>query len=124
MQKNLLYCSLFIALVSFAPVGIPDIIKALKTGNAHETAGFFDNNVEITLPDKSTSANKQQAEAILQNFFKENPVKDFKVIHESKNQSSEYCIGTLATANGVFRTTIYIKEKNGISLIQELRFEK
>ena len=124
MKKFLLYLTLFIALVSFAPGSIPDIIKALKTGNAHETASYFDNTVEITLPDKSTSANKQQAEAILQNFFKDNPVKDFKVLHQSKNASSEYCIGTLATANGVFRTTIYTKEKNGNALIQELRFEK
>ena len=124
MKKILLYCSLFIALVSFVHAGIPDIVKALKAGNASEIARYFDNNVEITLPDKSISANKQQAEAILQNFFKENPVKDFKVLHQGKNQSSEYCIGTLVTGNGVFRTTIYTKEKNGIALIQELRFEK
>lgn len=124
MKKNLLTLSVFILLVSFTSVSIPDIIKALKTGNAHETAGYFDNTVEITLPGKSVSANKQQAEAILEEFFKNNSVKDFKVLHQSKNESSEYCIGTLSTANGVFRTTIYTKEKNGQALIQELRFEK
>jgi len=124
MKKNLLTLFVFILLVSFTSVSIPDIIKALKTGNAHETAGYFDNTVEITVPGKSISANKQQAEAILEEFFKNNAVKDFKVLHQSRNESSEYCIGTLSTANGIFRTTIYTKEKSGQALIQELRFEK
>lgn len=124
MKKCLLFISIFIFLVSFKSGILPDLIKSLKTGNAHETASYFDNTVEITTPDKSTSANKQQAEVILQNFFSDNPVKDFKVLHQSKNESSEYCIGTLITSNGVFRTTIYTKEKNGQPLVQELRFEK
>lgn len=124
MKKNLLTVFVFIMLASFTSVSIPDIIKALKTGNAHGTAGYFDNTVEITVPGKSISANKQQAEAILEDFFKSNAVKDFKVLHQSKNESSEYCIGTLLTTNGVFRTTIYTKEKSGQALIQELRFEK
>ncbi|MEO8853911.1 MAG: DUF4783 domain-containing protein [Ginsengibacter sp.] len=124
MKKCLLFIPALFLFASFIPGIVPDIIKSLKSGNAHETASFFDNNVEITVPGQSTSANKQQAEVILQNFFRDNPVKDFKVIHQSKNETSEYCIGTLITANGNFRTTIYTKQKNGQDLIQELRFEK
>lgn len=124
MKKFLLLFPLFVLFASFARIDIADIIKALKTGNAHETANYFDNTVEITLPGKSVSGNKQQAESMLQDFFKDNPVKDFRIIHQSKNGSSEYCIGTLTTASGVFRTTIYTKEKSGDALIQELRFEK
>ena len=124
MKKYLLFIPAFFLFASFISSIVPDIIKSLKSGNAHDTAGYFDNTIEITVPGQSTSANKQQAEVILQNFFSDNPVKDFKVIHQSKNETSEYCIGTLITANGSFRTTIYTKQKNGQDLVQELRFEK
>lgn len=124
MKKYLLFIPAFILFASLISSIVPDIIKSLKSGNAHDTAGYFDNTIEITVPGQSISANKQQAEVILQNFFRDNPVKDFKVIHQSKNETSEYCIGTLITANGSFRTTIYTKQKNGQDLVQELRFEK
>jgi len=124
MKKYLLFIPAFFLFASFISSIVPDLIKSLKSGNAHDTAGYFDNTIEITVPGQSTSANKKQAEVILQNFFRDNPVKDFKVIHQSKNETSEYCIGTLITTNGTFRTTIYTKQKNGQDLVQELRFEK
>ena len=42
--------------------GIDDVIAAMKTGNASQVAKFFDNNVEITMPDKGNSYSKSQGE--------------------------------------------------------------
>ena len=111
----------FIAFSSFS--GIDDVVNAVKSGNAAQIAKFFDNTVEITMPDKSNSYSKSQAELVLKDFFSNNPVKSFEVIHKGENAGSQYCIGTLSTKNGSFRTTIFMKQKGDKQLLQEIRFE-
>jgi len=105
------------------PVGLDDVIAAIRSGNAAAVARFFDNSVEIGMPDKSNNYSKSQAELVLKDFFTSNPVKNFEVIHKGENAGSQYCIGTLQTKNGVYRTTIYMKQKDKKQVLQELRFE-
>lgn len=124
MKKNLLSALIVTVFSSFTYISFTEIINAIKSGNATEVAKYFDNTVEITFPQKSNSYSKNQAQIVLHDFFNQNPVKDFQVIHQSENAGSEYCIGNLTTVNGVFRTTIYIKQTGAKELIQELRFEK
>lgn len=124
MKKYLLSFLILIISSSFTSISFSQIINAIKTGKSDEVAKFFDSTVEITLPDKSNSYSKSQAELVLHEFFTNNPVKNFEVVHQSENGNSQYCIGNLSTSNGVFRTTIYIKQKGQKQLVQELRFEK
>jgi hypothetical protein len=99
-------------------IGIEEVITAMQSGNAAQIAKFFDSSVEITMSDKSNSYSKSQAEMILKDFFATNIVKSFE-----ENAGSEYCIGRLTTKGGVFRTTIYMKQKGDQQVVQELRFE-
>ena len=80
-------------------------------------------NIEIALPEKSNSYSKDQAELVLKDFFSTNTVKSFEVLHKGENGGSLYCIGTLVTKSGSFRTTIFMKQKGEKLLLQELRFE-
>jgi hypothetical protein len=124
MKRYLLPLFTFILFSSFTISSFTEIINAIKSGNAAEVAKYFDTTVEITFPEKSNSYSKSKAEVELRNFFNNNSVKDFKVIHQGKNEVSQYCIGNLTTNNGMYRTTIYTKQKGEIQLIQEIRFEK
>jgi len=123
MKKYVL--SLFILIISssFITISLAEIISAIKSGKSEEVAKYFDTTVEITLPSKSNSYSKSQAALVLNEFFDANPIKNFQVIHKSENEGSQYCIGNLTTINGVFRTTIYVKQKGDKQLVQELRFE-
>lgn len=102
--------------------GIDELITALRAGNSSQVARFFDNTVEITMPDKSNSYSKSQAELVLKDFFINNPVKNFEVIHKGENAGSQFCIGTLFTKAGAYRTTVFMKQKGDRQLLQELRF--
>ncbi|MEO5892683.1 MAG: DUF4783 domain-containing protein [Ferruginibacter sp.] len=116
--------ALLICLSSFVKnVGIDDVIAAMKTGSSASVAKYFDNSVEISMPDKSNSYSKSQAELVLKDFFASNPVKSFEIIHKGENAGSQYCIGTLQTKNGSYRTTIFMKQKDNKQVLQELRFE-
>ncbi len=124
MKNFVLAASLTAMLTAFAGTSFTEVVNALKSGNAAEVAKYFDNTVEITLPDKGSSYSKSQAELVLRDFFTSNPVKNFEVIHKSENSGSQYVIGSLTTNNGNFRTTIYLKQKGDKQLVQELRFER
>jgi hypothetical protein len=104
-------------------LSIDEVVNGLKNGDAAQIARYFDNIVEITMPDKSNNYSKNQAEIVLKDFFATNGVKTFEVIHKGENAGSQYCIGTLVTKNGSFRATVFMKQKNDRQLLQEIRFE-
>jgi hypothetical protein len=125
MKRIFTLLSLTAILSSFvlAP-GIDDIVNALKSGNASQIAKYFDNTVELTLPDKSNSYSKSQAEMILRDFFTGSSVRGFDVIHKGENNGGAiYCIGNLVTKMGVYRTTIFLKMRGNRQIMQEIRFE-
>ncbi len=47
---------------------IDEVINAMKAGNASDVARFFDNTVEINMPEKSNSYSRSQAELVLKDF--------------------------------------------------------
>jgi hypothetical protein len=116
---------LALALTSFAQrsSNIDAVIGALRSGNASELATYFDENVELTLPDQSDSYSKAQAVLILKDFFNNNGVKTFDVKHKGDNGGGQFCIGTLQTKSGNFRTTVFMKIKNSKELVKEIRFQ-
>ena len=124
-MKLLVTLSLVAGLLSsfVSRVGIDDVISAMKSGNSSQVARFFDASVELSMPDKSNSYSKSQAELVLKDFFATNAVKGFEVIHKGENAGSQYCIGTLVTKTGSYRTTIFMKQKGDGQVLQELRFE-
>ena len=124
MKKFYSIAALTVLVSSFTILAsIDEVVNAMKSGNAAQVARFFDNSVEISMPDKSNSFSKTQAEIVLKDFFANNPVKGFEVIHKGENAGSQYCIGTLLTKNGSFRTTVFMKQKGDLQVLQELRFE-
>ena len=124
-MKLLITLSLVAGLLSsfVSRVGIDDVISAMKSGNSSQVARYFDASVELSMPDKSNSYSKSQAELVLKDFFATNAVKGFEVIHKGENAGSQYCIGTLVTKTGSYRTTIFMKQKGDGQVLQELRFE-
>lgn len=102
---------------------IDNVISALRSGNASELSKYFDDNVELTLPDKSDSYSKAQAQQIVRDFFSNNSVKGFDLKHKGDSPGGHFCIGTLQTGAGNFRTNVFLKSKNGREVVKEIRFQ-
>ena len=124
MKNILTYSSVILLffLSSFAPVD--DVVNAIKSGSASQLAKYIDNTIEITVSDKSNTYSKSQAELVLKDFFENNVVKNFVVLHKGDNAAAQFIIGTLQTKSGDYRTTIYMKQKGDKQFLQEVRFEK
>ena len=102
---------------------IDEVIDALQNGDATELAKFFDDNVELTLPEKSDNYGKAQALLILKDFFSNNAVKSFEVKHKGEQAGGQFCIGTLQTKAGNYRTTVFMKMKGKKQVVKEIRFQ-
>lgn len=104
--------------------GMPEVISALKNGDAGALARQFDNTVEITAFGKSTNYSKSQGEAVVRDFFDNNEVKGFTVVHQGGSGGSAFLIGNLSTSKGTYRTTVNLKQKGDRTALQEIKFEK
>jgi hypothetical protein len=123
-RLHYLLISLGILLSSFTiSYNIDEVLAALKAGNAAQLAKYFDSRVDISLPNRSDNFSRNQAEMILKDFFASNEVKSFVVKHKGENGGSQFCIGLLQTRNGNFRTKLYMKQKGGQQLVQEIAFQ-
>lgn len=101
------------------------VLVALKSGNASLLSRYFDNRIDITLPERSDNYSRSQAEMILKNFFNNNGgVTNFELRHKSENSGANYLIGMLLTNNGRYRTTLFMKQKGEKQLLQEVRFQQ
>jgi hypothetical protein len=126
MQKifTITCAALFFVMSSFKPVsGLDEVINALRSGNATELSKYVDDNIEIELPNKSNTYSKAQALMVLQDFFSNNGVKGFEIKHKGDNGGSQFCIGTLQTRSGSYRTTVFMRTKNGKQVVKQIKFQ-
>lgn len=122
--KGLAVILFSLVLLSFRPYfSIDDVAIAMRSGNANELSRYLDNRVDISLPDKSDTYSKTQAEMVIRDFFTTNGVQSFQVKHKGENGGSEFCIGLLKTRNGDYRTVLFMKLKGDKQLLQEIRFQ-
>ena len=124
MKKFLTYAVLLPVFFLYSFVTVDEVISAIKSGSVSQLSKYFDNTIEITFTDKSNTYSKSQAELVLRDFFNNNIVTGFELVHKGDNSTAQFLIGTLDTKNGEYRTTIYMKQKGDKQLLQELRFEK
>jgi hypothetical protein len=50
-------------------------------------------------------------------------VKTFEVKHKGDQNGGQFCVGTLQTKSGNYRTTIFMKTMSGKDFIKTLRFQ-
>lgn len=109
---------------STRPAETDSVLVALKAGDANMLSRFFDNRIDISLPERSDNYSRSQAEMILKNFFTTNGgVTNFELKHKGENNGANYLIGRLMTHNGRYRTTLFMKQKGEKQLLQEVRFQ-
>lgn len=108
-----------------AKAQIPDeIILSLKSGNSRTLSEYFNQNVELVVPDSDNVYSKAQAQQIVSSFFSNNSPRSFNVIHQGGKEGAQYVIGNLGTQKGTFRVYFLLKKSDGKDYIHQLRIEK
>lgn len=114
----------WLLLTSFAAVkNLDGVIEALKKGSATELARYVDETVEIGMPDKTGTYNREQATGLLRDFFAANSVRLFEVKHKGDNEGKQFCVGVLHTQSGSFRTQVFMQTKGSRQVIRLISFQ-
>jgi hypothetical protein len=79
--------------------------------------------VELVIGDKNDVYSKQQAIGIISDFFKNNSVLGFQVLHKGNREAASFVIGTLKTSSRNYRVYVLTRRTGKQSLIQQLRIE-
>ena len=89
-------------------------------------SAYFDKQIDLTFPDKTTTYSKKQAEFILQKFFSKVEPSNYITNHGGKSTSNgtEFSLGDMTTRNGVYKVYMFFMKRNGVYVMRELRFEK
>lgn len=101
------------------------IASAIRGGDARSLAGFFNETIDLGLPDNDNSYSSSQGEMIMRDFFKKYPPASFEVIQKgTTDPESRYAIGTYKTATDEFRVYINLRKDKADFRIHKLKFEE
>jgi len=125
---KILYLFLLILPLSFVFADPADPIdkaaELIRQGNIHELAASFASNVELTIMGEENTYPNTQAEQIITDFFKKNQPRSVKILHRiTSNTSYHFAVLIVTTSNGVYRTSISLKNIQGRFELNELRIE-
>ncbi len=100
-----------------------EISANIKTANIEKLTEHFDSSVEMLLPDVEKTYPAAQASELLKKFFDGHKPNSYSTLHVGGKNDKHYGIGLLVTANGRFRTTIFLQVNGKDYTIQQLRIE-
>ena len=102
------------------------IKAAIKSMNASALASHFSDRIDLETPGIDGSYSKNQAEVIINDFFKKEPLKSFTINHQgSSNDGSKYMIGIYINKfDKEYRVYILIKISGDNFKINQLQFEE
>ena len=116
---------IFLLLTLRIKADVPENVgAAIKAGNPKEIAAFFIENVDLKVIDKEMVCSRQQAEAILKNFFDKHNIKTFVITHKGDTKNgSQYVISKMETSSGNYRVYFLIKTVSNKQMVQQFRIE-
>jgi hypothetical protein len=125
ISKVALFFSGMLTLVVVVQAQIPvDIVESIQNGNDLKLASFFNENIEMEVLARKDVYSKAQGRQIVAEFFKANKPKQFNMIHQDKNETFWYAVGSLKTNTGFFRVYLVLKIRDNKPYIHQLKIWK
>ena len=125
LNKLYILCLILLALPNILSAqSNKELETCTQKGNAKELSIFFNEKIELLLPERSGVFSKAQATMILDDFFISNPPTSFKIIHQGKKENTSFAIGQYNSGNNQFRLYFLLKKNDDTTNIQQLRIEE
>ena len=106
-MKAMKYILFFVLLVPFTSLGqennqfYSELSKAMQSGNTVLLSQLFHDQIDISSNGKEGSYNREQAQAMLYQFFQDNRPLNFNLKHKGTSADGQvYMIGQLETKGG------------------------
>ncbi|MBR6083182.1 MAG: DUF4783 domain-containing protein [Salinivirgaceae bacterium] len=99
------------------------ITNMIAVGNADSLATFFNQRVELSLPDYSLVSSRNQARMILRQFFAQNTPTEFNVLAQNEGQNGYFVSGMLNSGDTRYRVSFLTKEQSNQQVVYQFTIE-
>ncbi|MCT4636952.1 MAG: DUF4783 domain-containing protein [Bacteroidales bacterium] len=103
---------------------MPSVIRAFEKGNSDLLSQNLNTQVEMVLPNHEDIYSKSQASILLKQFFENNKVVLFKIVHQGGRDHTKYAIGKLETEKSNYRVYFMLKSSAGKYKVHLLKIEE
>ncbi|MBO7478694.1 MAG: DUF4783 domain-containing protein [Salinivirgaceae bacterium] len=102
---------------------VSGITNMIAVGNADSLATFFNQRVELSLPDYSLVSSRNQARMILRQFFAQNTPTEFNVLAQNEGQNGYFVSGMLNSGDTRYRVSFLTKEQSNQQVVYQFTIE-
>jgi len=101
------------------------VIKTIQEADAKALAVFFNQTVELQLPDYENTYSSSQGEMIMKDFFKKYPPDSFTIIQQGHtDSSSRFAICSYLSGSLQYQVYLFMKKEKEQFLIHNIKFEE
>lgn len=105
--------------------GLENITQSLHTGSSKSLGKYLQDNVTLNINNTLSDYSKNQAEQILRDFFRKNPPKEFKVLHQDEPADTNwFIIGQYHTEQAVYHVLVKGLKQEEKLVVSTIEFTK
>ena len=106
------------------PNSLEDLITSLEIKSSKVISNYFDSNSEIIINEKVSKGNKFQLTKTLDNFFTENNLRDFKIIHKGDSQNNIfYMLAEYSSNDDIYKVFLTLLKAEKKYVIQKFKID-
>ena len=103
---------------------LEDLITSLEIRSIEEISNYFDSNSEIIINEKVSKGNKFQLTKTLDNFFTENNLREFKIIHKGDSQNNIiYMLAEYSSNDDIYKVFLTLLKAERKYIIQKFKID-
>ena len=103
---------------------LEDLITSLEIRSSEEISNYFDSNSEIIINEKVSKGNKFQLTKTLDNFFTENNLREFKIIHKGDSQNNIiYMLAEYSSNDDIYKVFLTLLKAEKKYIIQKFKID-
>lgn len=124
LHKTVLFCLLFIVFPTKQELN-EKINRSIENGNSKNLSQHFYDKIELKVVDKENLFSKQQAEKIIEEFFRQFPPNQFIEIKNNTAKNTKQVVsGRYISGKTKFRISYLLKKFDNDFYITQFRIEK
>ena len=103
---------------------LENLILSLEIKNGEEITKYFDSNSEIIIDNKKYAGNRYQQSKILDNFYSDNNINKFNVIHQGDSENNIiYILAEYSSNSDLYKILLILRNKKNSYIIEKFKID-
>ena len=115
----------FILIIIFAGQDpLDNLILSLEIKNGEEISKYFNSESEIIINNEIHKGNKYQQSKTLDNFYNDNNINKFNIIHRGDSENNIiYILAEYSSNSDLYKILLILKNKNKSYIIEKFKID-